>query len=125
MQHRGSAARPKTGSGGLSVLVLVLTLNACASVGAAPPAPSAPLGEGQTVVLVATSFEPADLLVESGTTVRWQWAGGVAHDVTGQDFASAIQTEGTFAHTFNQPGAYDYRCNLHPGMKGTVTVVSS
>jgi len=125
MQHRGSTARRNAGSGGLSVLVLVLTLSACASAGAAPPASSSPLGEGPTVVLEATSFEPADVRVESGTTVTWQWAGGAAHDVTGPEFASGIQTDGTFAYTFNQPGAYDYWCNLHPGMKGTVTVLSS
>lgn len=125
MQHRGSAARRNAGSGGLSVLVLVLTLSACASVGAAPPASSTSLGEGPTIVLEASSFEPADVRIDSGTAVTWRWAEGMAHDVVGSDFASAIQTDGTFTHTFEQPGAYDYWCNLHPGMKGTVTVVSS
>jgi len=125
MQHRGSAARRNVGSAGLSVLVLVLTLSACATVGAAPPASSPPPGEGPTVVLEASSFAPADVRIDPGTTVTWRWAEGMAHDVVGSDFASAIQTEGTFTHTFEQPGAYDYWCNLHPGMKGTVTVVSS
>lgn len=125
MQHRGSAARRNAGSGGLSVLVLVLTLSACASVGASPPAGSLPAGEGATVVLEASSFEPADVLIDSGASVTWRWAGGMAHDVTGSNFASPIQTGGTFTHTFEQPGTYDYWCNLHPGMRGTVTVVSS
>lgn len=125
MQHSGSAARRKAGSGGLSILALVLTLSACAPVDATPPASSTPPGAGPTVVLEATSFEPADVLIDSGTPVTWRWAGGVAHDVVGSDFASAIQTDGTFSHTFDRAGTHDYWCNLHPGMKGTVTVVSS
>lgn len=125
MPHRASAARRNAGSGGLSALVLVLTLTACSSVGAAPPASSPPPGEVPTVVLEATSFVPADVRIDSGTAVTWRWAGGMAHDVAGSDFASPIQTDGTFTHTFEQPGAYDYWCNLHSGMKGTVTVVSS
>ena len=125
MQHRGSAARRNAGSGGLSVLVLVLTLSACASVGASPPAASLPAGEGPTVVLEGSSFEPADVLIDSGTSVTWLWSGGVAHDVMGSDFTSGIQTDGTFTHTFEQPGTYDYWCNLHPGMTGAVTVTSS
>jgi plastocyanin len=124
MQH-DSRAGYRSAHGRLSALALVLALTACTSAGAAPPTPSTPTEEGSTIVLEATSFQPADLLVESGTTVTWQWAGGTAHDVTGPDFASGIQTDGTFAYTFDQPGAYDYWCNLHPGMKGTVNVVSS
>lgn len=125
MQHRDRAESRNVGRGGLSALALVLALTACASGAGASPQPSGPTRDGQKVVIEATSFEPADLLIDSGTAVTWQWAGGVAHDVVGSNFASAIQTDGTFTYTFNQPGAYDYWCNLHPGMKGTVTVVSS
>ena len=125
MQHRDRAESRNIGRGGLSALALVLALTACASGAGASPQPSGPTRDGQKVVIEATSFEPADLLIDSGTAVTWQWAGGVAHDVVGLNFASAIQTDGTFTYTFNQPGAYDYWCNLHPGMKGTVTVVSS
>ena len=125
MQHRDRAENRNVGRGGLSALALVLALTACASGAGASPQPSGPTRDGQKVVIEATSFEPADLLIDSGTAVTWQWAGGVAHDVVGSNFASAIQTDGTFTYTFNQPGAYDYWCNLHPGMKGTVTVVSS
>jgi plastocyanin len=123
MRHTGRG-KDRNVTGRMSAVALVLALTACTSVGAAPPTPSTPTEEGSTIVLEATSFQPADLVVEPGTTVTWQWA-GTAHDVTGPDFASGIQTDGTFAYTFDQPGAYDYWCNLHPGMKGTVNVVSS
>jgi len=123
MQHT-DRGKDRSAYGGLSALGLVLALTACTSAGAAPPNASTPT-EGSTIVLEATSFQPAEMHVESGATVTWQWAGSVAHDVTGPDFASGIQTDGTFTYTFNQPGAYYYWCNLHPGMKGTVTVVSS
>jgi plastocyanin len=125
MQHRDRAEGRNAGSGALSAIALVLALTACASGAGASPEPSDPTSDGQTVVLEANSFEPADLRIDSGTAVTWRWAGSMAHDVVGSDFASAIQTDGTFTHTFDQPGAYDYWCNLHPGMKGTLTVVSS
>ncbi len=33
------------------------------------------------------------------------------------------QSEGSFTHTFDQPGTYGYRCTLHGGMDGRVVVV--
>jgi plastocyanin len=29
---------------------------------------------------------------------------------------------GTYSHTFNTPGTYDYLCTLHSNMTGTITV---
>jgi plastocyanin len=45
------------------------------------------------------------------------------HDVSGDAFASEVQSEGSFTHTFNDARSYPYVCTLHSGMKGTVTVV--
>ena len=47
------------------------------------------------------------------------------HTVTqeGGGFDSGtMAANGTFSHTFDQPGEYRYICALHPGMKGTVVV---
>jgi plastocyanin len=32
-------------------------------------------------------------------------------------------TEGTFSHTFDHAGVYDYVCTLHGNMRGTVFVL--
>lgn len=77
-----------------------------------------------TVSLKATTFEPAKLTVKAGDTVTWKWGGGVQHDVDGGDaFKSKLQDKGEFQHTFDQPGTFDYKCNVHPStMTGTITV---
>lgn len=104
----------------------LLTLAACGGGGA--DASAAPEADGPppaaTVDLRPVTFEPAKVTVEAGETVQWKWARGVQHDVQGEGFKSKVQSKGTFSHTFDEPGTYDYRCNLHPAtMKGTVTVV--
>jgi plastocyanin len=40
--------------------------------------------------------------------------------VTGDGFRSANRTSGTFSHTFNRAGKYDYQCSIHAGMHGQV-----
>jgi plastocyanin len=42
--------------------------------------------------------------------------------VAGDDFQSEIISEGSFTHTFDEPGTYDYACTLHPNMRGTIEV---
>lgn len=68
------------------------------------------------------SFEPAAVEVEAGTTVTWRFSDGIPHDVTSDLFKSEAKSEGTFTHTFEEPGTYSYTCTLHPGMDGQVIV---
>ena len=76
-----------------------------------------------TVDLKPTTFEPDEVTIEVGETVRWEWGGGVQHDVEGGGFKSKLQSKGEFEHTFDEAGTFDYVCNVHPTtMKGTVTV---
>ena len=126
MQGSTSASGKRHVAGVISIVAVTLAVTACVSGAAASPETAPPgAGDSTVVVLEAVVFDPADSVVPTGSTVTWQWAGGVAHDVTSDDFASEIQTAGTFAHTFDEVGTYGYWCNLHSGMKGTVTVVSS
>ncbi|MCX2819011.1 beta-propeller domain-containing protein [Haladaptatus sp. F3-133] len=83
-------------------------------------------------------FEPADIVVDEGTTVRWVWNGrGGQHNVVESDgeqplgkpsFGSELADgENEFTHTFGEPGSYDYVCAPHiaQGMVGTVEVVEN
>jgi plastocyanin len=75
------------------------------------------------VELKPTTFEPADVTVKVGESVRWKWGGGVQHDVVGDGFKSKLQSKGQFDHTFDEAGTFDYKCEVHPTtMKGTITV---
>jgi plastocyanin len=103
-----------------------LVLAACGSDAAAPAV--IPEGAGEPVAdpIVEVDdnvFVPESITVTAGTEVRWEWVGGAAHNVVGDDFESEIQVEGEFTHTFDEPGTYEYVCTLHPGMDGEVLVV--
>ena len=78
---------------------------------------------GVTVSMKNTAFNPKTLTVTKGTTVTWVNDDPVAHDVTGADFQSgSIGKGGSYSHTFDTVGTFNYRCTVHPGMDGTITV---
>ena len=74
-----------------------------------------------------SKFTPPAVQVPAGTTVTWAFEDGlVPHDVTGDGWRSGDpQRKGTFAHTFDRPGTYPYRCTVHDGMTGRVVVTRS
>lgn len=48
------------------------------------------------------------------------------HQVTSEGrFDSGITGGGTYSHTFDEPGTYEYTCSVHRYMTGTVTVTES
>lgn len=80
------------------------------------------------------TFTPADITIQIGETVRWENTSG-NHNVNGSLDAYPDNPEGflsgdpapapwTYEYTFNEPGFYNYQCDLHvgAGMVGTVTV---
>ena len=82
--------------------------------------------EPGAVVLKGNQYRPERISVSVGDTVTWQWNDGqIPHDVNGGDlFKSEIKESGTFEHTFDEPGTFEYKCSVHPAMKGTVEVTA-
>jgi len=77
------------------------------------------------VKITDTAFEPRELTVAPGTTVRWMNSGNKVHTVTavkGEWDSGDIQSGKDFTATFTQPGKFEYYCKHHPDMKGTITV---
>ena len=89
-------------------------------------------GGGTQVSMKNIQFAPKDLSVKAGETITFTNDEAVAHDVhktsgPGPDFASGptggMQEGDTFKLTLDEPGKYDYVCDVHaPGMAGTITV---
>jgi halocyanin-like protein len=76
------------------------------------------------------AFDPANVRVDAGTTVVWEWTGkGGGHNVVAVDerFESELVDEAghTFEHTFTESGTHEYVCTPHQtqGMRGWVEVV--
>ena len=85
------------------------------------------------VEMVGHAFNPDDIEVTAGTTVRWVNESSEAHTVTsgsgGQHdgiFDSGSVAPGAeFSYTFDEAGTYDYYCipHVNAGMVGVVNVV--
>lgn len=99
-----------------------------AVVGVGALAVRARLDPGEPVVGVHTiavrddEFAPAAIEVPAGTTVTWRWEGNAEHNVVDDGFDSPTQDDGTFVHTFSEPGRYSYRCTHHFFMRGEIVV---
>jgi plastocyanin len=71
------------------------------------------------------SFMPQDITVAPGATVTWVNRDDVQHAVASTDktFKSKVLcTDDKFSFKFNEPGAYEYHCSIHPKMRGKVIV---
>ncbi|MFP3907884.1 MAG: plastocyanin/azurin family copper-binding protein [Acidimicrobiales bacterium] len=69
-------------------------------------------------------FEPEEATVSAGDSVTWVNEGSAPHTVTFSEELNSgtIRTGNGFTHTFEEPGEYEYWCNNHPGMEGTLIV---
>ena len=89
-------------------------------------------GAGPDCSQTKNCFNPDVLNVAPGTTVVWQNNDKVSHTVTsgnpsdnqtGTIFDSSLIPAGkSFTFTFNNPGTYNYFCQVHPWMTGEVIV---
>lgn len=78
------------------------------------------------IIIANDVFQPNKTTIKIGGTVTWINNDGYAHTVASNSgvFNSGIITNGgQFSFTFNTEGVYDYICEIHPNMKGTITVV--
>lgn len=87
--------------------------------------------EGDEVVVTMTSrtFEPAQVTISAGTTIRWENTSNIPHTVTSGTRGSPtglfdvnLAPGEVFSFTFEEPGVFDYYCIPHPGMDGVITV---
>lgn len=105
-------------------LVMTLTLSACAGSDDTAPAVSEEPVDDPVVTIADMEFQNGTLTVEEGATVTWVWEDApIEHNVVSDDFESPLQAEGTYTHTFEEAGTYEYHCSPHPFMTGTITVV--
>ena len=80
----------------------------------------------RTVVIQGFSFNPAHITVKRGTRVTWINRDMTKHTATASNgaFDSGILRPGqSYSHTFKTAGrTNNYHCEIHPFMRGSVTV---
>ena len=92
---------------------------------------STPGGAVLQVAIVDYAFSPSSLTVKVGTTIRWVNMDFVEHTVSfgTHDNPTGVESPllghmGSFGYTFTEPGTYEYHCDPHPYMTGSVIVNS-
>lgn len=83
--------------------------------------------EGAAAVEISDfAYSPDPLTIAAGDSVTWTNADSFAHTATGLDrdvLQSGTLNEGeSFTATFSAAGTYEYFCEFHPQMTGTVIV---
>jgi plastocyanin len=109
----------------LGVLALAALAAACGGA-ATPPAPAT---AAATVVYSGFSVAPASVEVKAGEAVGWSNRDGTTHTVTAGKpgsksgaFEQRVASNASVTVTFAAAGTFEYFCELHPTMVGTVVV---
>ena len=110
---------------GLVILLpwLILWAAACnsGSAAATPTAPAVPV----TVKADIKDFTHQTLNLKLGTTVVWTNRDGFLHTVTedkGRFKSEPLDKDQSFSFTFSEVSTFGYFCEIHPFIRGTVTV---
>jgi len=110
----------------VGALVVVDTLLAVSVAGAHKHPTAMAKHPTRTVLIQDFSFKPAHITIKRGTKVRWINKDSTAHTATannGRSFDSGSLGKGqSYTHTFKRAGKQRYHCEIHPHMKGRITV---
>lgn len=109
---------------------LTLALGGCGgSENEGGSAESATPADRLTVSMEGLEFNPVEIKVKVGETVKWINDDEIEHDVvatSGADFKSDLFGKGgTFSYKADKAdkaGTIAYVCTIHPGMEGTIVV---
>ncbi len=89
------------------------------------PAADAAAGEA-TVDIADFAFDPETVEIAVGDTVIWTNQDGSPHTATAQDRdvlqSGTLQQGDSYSQTFDTAGTYDYFCEFHATMNGTIVV---
>jgi plastocyanin len=110
---------------GPALLLSVLAVG-CASQPASSPAAAV---AGAQISIKGFAFNPNQPSVAKGATITWSNDDGTTHTVTSGvpgtpsgKFDQRVEPGKTFSFTFSESGTYEFFCNIHNSMRGTITV---
>lgn len=80
------------------------------------------------IIISNNAFLPRTVRILKGDTIVWENKDVLPHTISsygGDELASDSLSNGQkYTHTFNTEGTFAYQCNIHPGMKGEIIVLS-
>ncbi len=122
--YTGQAHLVDNGDGTTTVTVTLMTTGEAAGTPA-----SAHAGQGEAAVAVDIkdfAYNPDPVTVKIGQSVTWTNRDAEPHTATARDRevlqSGALKQGESFTQAFDTAGTYEYFCEFHPNMKGTVVV---
>jgi plastocyanin len=114
----GSSSKPKSSANPSN--------NGSASGNAPKSVPAGPSGSKTvTITMKNIAFNPKDVTVKVGQTVKWVNQDSAPHNVTGGPLHSpTFGNGGSFTFKPTKPGKISYVCTIHPNMTATLNVTS-
>jgi len=108
------------------ITVLLLTSISCARINQPVPAPVSTPVPTTNIVIDDSIFSPADIIVETGTSITWTNCDKISYFIEDNDqqFAFTSPADGSFSLSFPEIGTFSYCCRIHPYMQGTIIVVN-
>lgn len=113
------------------LLVLILVLAAGVFGGCSNTSPTnsnsttavTPSDSSNLILIENFKFSPETLTIKTGDTVEWKNNDSTIHTIVFDNLKSdSINQGGTYTHTFDTAGTFNYICGVHPSMKGTIIV---
>jgi plastocyanin len=87
-----------------------------------------PAADLYKVNILATQFDPATMTMLPGARITWTNMDAQVHSIVSDDATSFnsgnIPAGGSFSFTPTVTGTYTYHCGQHPGVQGTLNVVT-
>lgn len=130
--HVGVAWLGDDGEGGTNVGISLIepeTMSSEAAEGAQEASPAADAdaaAESLAVEIKDFAYNPPETTVPVGGSVTWTNGDSAPHTATGLDRealqSGKIDPGQSFAQTFDTAGTFEYFCEFHPNMKGTIVV---
>ena len=114
----------------LMLMSVALIASAACSSSSNPTTPSGGSGNNVSIVsgasaMTTAAYSPNPIVLAVGGTATWKNNDSVAHTATANDGtwdSGSIAPGASFSRTFPAAGSFPYKCTIHPGMVGTVTV---
>jgi plastocyanin len=79
--------------------------------------------EEKTVDIAGLAFNPEEITIRAGDTIKWVNHDSDHHDLQGGPIQSHELAQGeTYSQLFNDPAQIDYMCRIHTYMHGRVIV---
>jgi len=110
---------------GPALLISVLAVG-CASQSAGNPSPA---GAATQISIKGFAFNSNQPSLAKGATITWTNDDGTTHTVTSGvpgtpsgKFNQSLDAGKSFSFTFAETGTYEFFCNIHQSMRGTITV---